>query len=382
MNSKIIIAKPCHENWNKMTPEEQGRHCAVCSKVVKDFTKMKTDDIVHTLKSTEGEICGRINVKELTPVNKKQKIYFWINGVIFRKAIYPIMALLGVTLVAKKATAQTHDYKLKGKMDVRDYHTNAKKITIVVKTNIGDQPIANAGIFIVSGIKDHGKDLTTDANGRVSIDVEASDIISNEVEIEITALGYEYKRMKIKVIKDIQTVEIRMEEEMMIMGEMMYVPERTIEENKVEKIDSIKILEAIRCPISEIVELPEANFVIDEVDTIEAVVNETNLLATQDEVDVMDENTTVPKPHFVRVEFESDFDIFPVPSNDFVNIVSANDQPFNIDVFDGNGKKIHAIINSTRQYTLNVSGYPGGVYYLLIRVDGKAVETKKIIVTR
>lgn len=382
MNAKIIIAKPCHESWNKMTPEEQGRHCAVCSKVVKDFTKMRTEDILHTLKSTEGEICGRINVKELTPANKKQKIYFWINGVIFRKAIYPIMALLGVTLVAKKAAAQNHQYPVKGKMAVRDYHTNAKKITIVVKTTNDDQPIANAGIFIVSGIKNHGEDLTTDANGRVSINVEASDLTSNEVEIEITAIGYEYKRMKIKVLKDIQTVEIRMEDEMMMMGEMMYVPEKTIEEPVVQKIDSIKLIEAIRCPISEIVELPEANFVLDEVDTIEAEVNETNRLATLDEADVMNENATVPKPHFVRVNLGSDFKVFPVPSNDFVNITSANDRPFNMDVFDGNGKKIHAIVNSTRLYTLDVSNYPGGVYYLLIRVDGKAVETKKIVVTR
>jgi hypothetical protein len=69
MNPKIIIAKPCHENWNKMTAEEQGRHCAVCSKVVKDFTNMETKAIVDTLKNTNGEVCGRIKVKELTPAS-------------------------------------------------------------------------------------------------------------------------------------------------------------------------------------------------------------------------------------------------------------------------------------------------------------------------
>ena len=37
--SNFFIPEPCHENWNKMTPQEQGRHCAVCSKVVVDFTK-------------------------------------------------------------------------------------------------------------------------------------------------------------------------------------------------------------------------------------------------------------------------------------------------------------------------------------------------------
>ena len=38
--SKPIIPNPCHEDWNKMTPEDKGRHCSVCDKVVIDFTKM------------------------------------------------------------------------------------------------------------------------------------------------------------------------------------------------------------------------------------------------------------------------------------------------------------------------------------------------------
>ncbi len=37
---KLSIPKPCHEDWAAMTPNEQGRHCAVCAKTVTDFTQM------------------------------------------------------------------------------------------------------------------------------------------------------------------------------------------------------------------------------------------------------------------------------------------------------------------------------------------------------
>lgn len=34
------IAKPCHEDWNRMSPNDQGRHCAVCEKTVVDLTPL------------------------------------------------------------------------------------------------------------------------------------------------------------------------------------------------------------------------------------------------------------------------------------------------------------------------------------------------------
>lgn len=225
MKGNLFIPKPCHENWNAMTPEDQGRHCAVCSKVVKDFTQMKTEEIVYALQNTEGEVCGRINVTELTPTNKMQELYFWVNRWMFSKAIYPIMALLGITFLNNKVQSQNHDYHVKGKVAMNNYHSNSKKITLVVKSSIGNAPIANADITIIDGIKNPIKNLSTDSNGRLSVTFSANDLISDLVEIEISAVGFELKRIKINLIKDIQTVEIKMQDEMMIMGEMIYMPE-------------------------------------------------------------------------------------------------------------------------------------------------------------
>ncbi len=381
MNSKIIIAKPCHEKWNNMTPEEQGRHCAVCSKVVKDFTKMKKEEIVHSLKNTDGEVCGRINVKQLTPATQKQKVYFWINGVLFRKAIYPIMALLGVTFLTKKATAQiTHDYPVKGKMDVRDYHVSSKKVTVVVKSN-ANTPIESAEIRILSGVKNHPETLITDVNGKVAVLIDPKDLVGDVVEIEIAAVGFEYKQVKIKIVKDIQTIEIKMDEEMHIMGEMMYIPEKTPETPKVVVPevtktvvrDSMPIIDVCKCDFDHIKKLPLIRDHVVALESIEPVIMEESVdtaVSSSDPTTTSDAVTT------------STFDIFPVPSFDHVNIVSNSAESFNMDVFDGNGKKIHAVVKVSSRYTLDVSTYAAGVYYILITVEGKAIETKKIVVSR
>lgn len=42
---RIEIPKPCHEDWDAMTPNENGRFCGSCAKTVVDFTNMQTAEI-------------------------------------------------------------------------------------------------------------------------------------------------------------------------------------------------------------------------------------------------------------------------------------------------------------------------------------------------
>lgn len=67
---KVSIPEPCHENWNKMTPKDNGRFCLSCTKTVVDFTKMSTDEIQNYFISNQNKsICGRfknLQLDELT----------------------------------------------------------------------------------------------------------------------------------------------------------------------------------------------------------------------------------------------------------------------------------------------------------------------------
>src|SRR5688572_2813590 len=63
---QLHIPKPCHENWNKMTPAEKGRFCGSCQKQVVDFTKMNDEQLVAIFRrQSNGSVCGRFMQDQL-----------------------------------------------------------------------------------------------------------------------------------------------------------------------------------------------------------------------------------------------------------------------------------------------------------------------------
>jgi hypothetical protein len=67
---KITITEPCHENWDKMSPNENGRFCMSCSKTVVDFTSMLSDEIQHFfIQNQNKKICGRFRKSQLDEIS-------------------------------------------------------------------------------------------------------------------------------------------------------------------------------------------------------------------------------------------------------------------------------------------------------------------------
>jgi len=65
---KIHIPDPCFEDWDKMTPNEQGSFCKVCAKTVVDFSKKSEDEIQQYIAANlDKKICGRFNINQLEP---------------------------------------------------------------------------------------------------------------------------------------------------------------------------------------------------------------------------------------------------------------------------------------------------------------------------
>lgn len=72
---KITIPKPCHEDWAKMTPTQKGKHCAVCTKEVVDFTKL-SDEAIYKHVSKNTNTCGRFSATQLNreiELNRKKR---------------------------------------------------------------------------------------------------------------------------------------------------------------------------------------------------------------------------------------------------------------------------------------------------------------------
>lgn len=65
-NLIISIPQPCHEDWNKMTPNEKGSFCQKCSKTVIDFSTKTEEEIQNILLSRKDKkTCGRFNNDQL-----------------------------------------------------------------------------------------------------------------------------------------------------------------------------------------------------------------------------------------------------------------------------------------------------------------------------
>ena len=80
----ISIPKPCHENWNQMSPQDKGRFCQVCSKTVVDFTSLSVEQVQNYFVQRTGQkTCGRFRSDQLTNADNllprllQSSIPFW-----------------------------------------------------------------------------------------------------------------------------------------------------------------------------------------------------------------------------------------------------------------------------------------------------------------
>lgn len=90
---KITIEKPCHENWEEMTPQEKGKFCSVCSKTVRDFTNDSDDEILEVLsKPSSKNICGNFYESQLN----RNIQYSFINSLLSKFAVGFILTAVGI----------------------------------------------------------------------------------------------------------------------------------------------------------------------------------------------------------------------------------------------------------------------------------------------
>lgn len=101
---KIHIPEPCFEDWDKMTPNEQGAFCKVCSKTVVDFSKKSEDEIqMYISANMDKKICGRFNVSQLEQETEdvpKLKINIEEPKFNFPSYLLPVMTPFRVSALA------------------------------------------------------------------------------------------------------------------------------------------------------------------------------------------------------------------------------------------------------------------------------------------
>jgi hypothetical protein len=101
----LHIETPCHENWDAMQPNENGRFCGSCKKMVIDFSKKTDDEVLHffeNYKNKNNQCCIRIETARLNKPILPQKTP------LFRQYYRPILtAAVIASLSILRVEAQT-----------------------------------------------------------------------------------------------------------------------------------------------------------------------------------------------------------------------------------------------------------------------------------
>ncbi len=84
----LTIPEPCHENWQHMTPTQQGRFCNACAKEVVDFSTMTDIQVLNYFTTlTHEKVCGRALPEQLNrPISRlakpKQRLFWYWNYIV------------------------------------------------------------------------------------------------------------------------------------------------------------------------------------------------------------------------------------------------------------------------------------------------------------
>jgi hypothetical protein len=123
---KPYIPQPCHEDWNAMTQQEQGRFCDVCAKVVVDFTKMRDEEIINYLQQhSKQNTCGHFRNEQLL---KYEKIKIDISTLPKNISFKGLMLFCFITFFSAVFFISCHSSKhVRGKVILNDTEKSIKK---------------------------------------------------------------------------------------------------------------------------------------------------------------------------------------------------------------------------------------------------------------
>lgn len=140
-NLSISIENPCHEDWQQMTPESQGRFCQTCEKTVVDFSKMSDEEVLNYFSRPRTQkICGRFREDQLVSASRAPLPQNTTHGKPSRQLLnfaYLLVLLFGVGLSScdsHKSMGEINEIK------VEEPHPSNKKEIVEL---MGDTTVVN-----------------------------------------------------------------------------------------------------------------------------------------------------------------------------------------------------------------------------------------------
>ncbi|MGZ5248505.1 MAG: carboxypeptidase-like regulatory domain-containing protein, partial [Flavitalea sp.] len=180
---QLGIPQPCHENWNKMKPEEKGRFCNSCQKTVMDFREMSDRQLAEFFKRPVGSVCGRFNTDQLNrdiPIPRKHipwvKYFFQFSFPAFlfsmKASAQGRVVVQDKIFVQEKTGFNPEGHGIKSKENNNDSIPKTNRIILKGKiTDESGRAIKEASIIIIGT----NIGVATDENGMYQLPCKTGD---------------------------------------------------------------------------------------------------------------------------------------------------------------------------------------------------------------
>ena len=210
----LAIPTPCHENWEEMTPMQNGKFCSNCQKKVIDFSLMSDREIIAYFEGQNGIVCGRMTQSQLARPLSYQPAK---QTAALAKFVFSFLSILAV----KNAVAQTPLYVTNApiskheNMDIAtttEIDTTKAQDEIIIEGTVVDS-IKNEGaypaniILLDDSLKSTGIGTTTDVDGNFSLRLTPQKA-GESIHLLVSALGYERKYFNYVINKENENFRI------------------------------------------------------------------------------------------------------------------------------------------------------------------------------
>ncbi len=202
----IHIPNPCSQNWDEMTPVQQGRFCGHCQKGVIDFTEWSDTALYNFLSKNNGHLCGRFLS---TQVDKPIAIPYQPSSRLYRIAL-----ALGFTLLFTEvptAFAQNRPPKTEQTSVLKQGIHPEKDAGMITGQTLGEnkQPLLNTevtlyqnGILLSTNFTDYDGNFAFISLYRGYYDVVATSIGYKGIKTEnVIAIDGESTILNLKMVR-------------------------------------------------------------------------------------------------------------------------------------------------------------------------------------
>ncbi|MEP6466056.1 MAG: carboxypeptidase-like regulatory domain-containing protein [Parafilimonas sp.] len=214
--TSLYIPKPCHADWNKMTPTQQGKFCGTCNKQVVDFSLMSDNQILNFLSNQSGKLCGRFDAEQLqrplveTKIKKKKS--WWMALTL------PLLFLFDRSNAQNRKVVGDTTYTVPSKQEIKQIligkvavprpQQSNSSLTGVISTGYLNLVVIKGKVldennevvpFATIKQKETENAVVADADGNFSIIIEKS---NTDIILTSSAIGLETTDQKINFSQD------------------------------------------------------------------------------------------------------------------------------------------------------------------------------------